>query len=137
MLAANSLIQINSWGDLAVAVVVVGGALWGSIWGGIRFWHHRAKKTLETLFQPQFIEITQQLATVVQEVTLNSGTSIKDGVIELRHGLKNVQSEQLKMHDQGLKLELNQENITLKLGEHLAYHQGVEAGLAIAKAPKL
>ena len=70
-------------------------AVWAFIWGGIRLWHRRAKRTLDESFdekfKPLFDEIKADnkarfdkqdlvLANVEHEVTLNSGGSLKDGV---------------------------------------------------------
>jgi hypothetical protein len=107
VLAANVL-GLNPWLDLLVGFVVVGGAIWGMIWGAIKVWHKQATKNLEEKFQPYFKQITDTqtaegvelkrrlasqdaiLGNIEHEVTYNSGESLKDRVKDMGEKVDDV-----------------------------------------------
>lgn len=83
----GTLSGLNPWVQLLCSTLLIASMVWGAIWGGIRLWHRRASRTLESKFKPYFDKIDFRLDqqddvmdNVQHEVTTNSGQSLKDGV---------------------------------------------------------
>jgi hypothetical protein len=82
--------SITGWNPLVqfvCALIIIGGSVWGVVWGGIKLWHRQASRSLEEKFKPFFDKIDTRLDSqdvvlekVEHEVTFNNGGSLKDEV---------------------------------------------------------
>jgi hypothetical protein len=150
-----SLLGLNPWVSFLCSLLIIASMLWGLIWGGIRLWHKRATRSLKEAFQEQvapiLVGMKEDLATkitevkerlddqdavlehVEHEVSLNSGTSVKDGVNALRREgeehtrqLKEVKAEQTKAAQLQVVAAERIEDLRIAQEGHISYHRGFE-----------
>lgn len=142
----GTLSGLNPWVQLICSLLLITGMVWGVVWGGIKVWHRQAARTLEEKFEekfkPYFDKLNDRLdtqdetlKTVEHEVSLNSGTSVKDGVREVQREIKAQSVTQKEiLAEQRLARELqgvtNERigGLRTDLSSHLSYHEGVEDG---------
>lgn len=144
-----SVLNLNPWVQFVCAALLIVSMVWGLIWGGIRLWHRRATRSLKDAFsdevRPLFDElrgeVLERLSTqdailehVEHEISLNSGSSVKDGVNILReqsnehtrrlNELKESQSETNKLQ---LSAMNKITDLAKDLASHISYHKGFES----------